>query len=596
MRTISTSHGPAGLFLAAALLAQPVAGWCAAEGDGWASDWAVAKGFSIAIDTEGYRFPTAIAFVPNPGAGPKDPLYFVAEIRGTIKVVTNDRSVIVFADDFVRSESIPLLPAYAGEQGLAGLCLDPDHGYVFATYAYRDAAGVLRNNISRFDTRPLRFATRPTRRLDFTDLFSRDESAPAHQIGPCQVVGDSLYVSVGDGEKHWSSRSMDTILGKVLRMTLDGDPWPGNPAYRQGAGPADRASYVWAYGLRNPFSLEIVADRIFVADNGLYADRFLELHEGEDYLWSGTDWSIGARADMVFSPSVGPVQMDYLPGGRDLFPVGFEDRFYVATTGNLRSPGPSEQYGEQSILALRYDFENDRMAAVPEVFLSYRGSGAQGITGLAFGPDGLYFAPVLPDAEGRNAIFKIVYAPDRQHPVQLANTDPLSVIGHHGCMGCHALNGTGNDQAPTLDAPDLIARIGSRLDSQAYRETLGALERAGFEPGHETAVARILALQGTDRVRAWIIKHLQDPGFDNPDSQMPDLDLSEAEAAAITSYLIPPEKVGSGRLGSRLRALLMKPLAYGPMVALACGFLVGVTLMALVLAAVLLWRSRAKAG
>ena len=45
--------------------------------------------------------PTAIAVVPNLGSGPKDPLYFVAELRGRIRVVTNDRSVHTFAEGFV---------------------------------------------------------------------------------------------------------------------------------------------------------------------------------------------------------------------------------------------------------------------------------------------------------------------------------------------------------------------------------------------------------------------------------------------------------------------------------------------------------------
>jgi hypothetical protein len=42
----------------------------------------VPEGFSISIDTEGYHYPTAIAFVPTPGNDPKDPLYFVTELRG----------------------------------------------------------------------------------------------------------------------------------------------------------------------------------------------------------------------------------------------------------------------------------------------------------------------------------------------------------------------------------------------------------------------------------------------------------------------------------------------------------------------------------
>ncbi len=65
----------------------------------WRSDWAVADGFTIVEDTTGYHFPSAIAFVPEPGPDPKDPLYFVTELRGTLKVVTNDRSIFTFAEN-----------------------------------------------------------------------------------------------------------------------------------------------------------------------------------------------------------------------------------------------------------------------------------------------------------------------------------------------------------------------------------------------------------------------------------------------------------------------------------------------------------------
>ncbi|MCL4243666.1 MAG: glucose dehydrogenase, partial [Candidatus Dadabacteria bacterium] len=46
----------------------------------WKDDWTLVENFAIDIDTEGYRFPSAIAFVPEPGTGPKDPLYFVSEL------------------------------------------------------------------------------------------------------------------------------------------------------------------------------------------------------------------------------------------------------------------------------------------------------------------------------------------------------------------------------------------------------------------------------------------------------------------------------------------------------------------------------------
>ena len=76
----------------------------------WRSDWSLKENFDISIDTEGYRFPTAIAFVPNPGNGPKDPLYFVTELRGKVKVVTNDRTVYTFAKDFFTFKPLEELP------------------------------------------------------------------------------------------------------------------------------------------------------------------------------------------------------------------------------------------------------------------------------------------------------------------------------------------------------------------------------------------------------------------------------------------------------------------------------------------------------
>lgn len=118
----------------------------------WRGDWGIEEDFELSKDTVGYHFPTAIAFVPNPGNGPRDPLYFVTEIRGSVKVITNDRSVYKFADGITNFKPLRELPEQTGESGLAGICLDAAHGYVFVTFTYEDANGVLRNNIARFET------------------------------------------------------------------------------------------------------------------------------------------------------------------------------------------------------------------------------------------------------------------------------------------------------------------------------------------------------------------------------------------------------------------------------------------------------------
>ena len=59
----------------------------------WRDDYEVEDGFQLDVDAQGFEFPTSIAFVQEPGNLPDSPLYFVTEIRGRVKVVTNDQAV-----------------------------------------------------------------------------------------------------------------------------------------------------------------------------------------------------------------------------------------------------------------------------------------------------------------------------------------------------------------------------------------------------------------------------------------------------------------------------------------------------------------------
>ena len=288
----------------------------------WRSDWELEAGLNMEIDAKGFSYPTQFAFVPNPGSGPKDPLYYVVELKGQVKVVTNDRTVSVFASDF--------LPNPQGEAfvptGAAGLCLDPVNGYIFATYAYLDDTNIYRNGIARFSTHPGQFGMKAENTERFHTLFKNEVAAGGHTIGPCQIKDGLLYVTVGYGQGNSSSLDIHQTNGKILRMTLDFKPVPENPFYEDD-GNDTAADYVWAYGFRNPFGLKFVGDRLFATENGGSIDRFNEIFEGESYLADGTDWSIGARAAQVFSPSLGIVHLSYIPPDNTLFPEKYRDSF-----------------------------------------------------------------------------------------------------------------------------------------------------------------------------------------------------------------------------------------------------------------------------
>ncbi|MBA2459932.1 MAG: PQQ-dependent sugar dehydrogenase, partial [Gemmatimonadales bacterium] len=511
---------------------------------GWGSEWGVDEGLALRLDTEGYHLPTAIAFVPRPGSGPKDPLYFVTELRGEVKVVTNDRSVYTFARDLFQSRPEEELPESEGETGLGSICLAPEQGFVFVTFAYQEGsaagvssvpdgrplAGVLRNNIVRFQATPQTFSLKPTGRAAFTELFAGDEASVSHQIGGCQVAGDLLYVSVGDGHQIAHSQQMNSLLGKVLRMTLDGGPAPRNPF--DGAGGA--AEFVWAYGFRNPFGLKSVGTRLFSADNGGDLDRFLEVRAGENYLWDGSDWSIGTRADVTLSPDVGPAQIEYYAGGSEHLPEEYRESFFLATSDPDRA----------GVLRLRYSLEESRAVGVPEYIVRYQGAASQLVTGVALGPDGLYFVPAMPDAGGRSAVFKVAYNPSHPHPILVTHmVDPVALIEEKGCFGCHRLQGEGGIIGPSLDRRPLVERLETRLNSEAYTRSVAELDRLNREPFRRSRNARaeVLRAPPREKVRTWMIHRLLEPKFDNPQARMPDLGLSKAEATLVTDYLLRKE-------------------------------------------------------
>jgi hypothetical protein len=542
------------LWLAVATISRPHA---QEGGFDWRLDWAVEEGFSIEIDSEGYHLPTAIAFVPEPGDQPEDPLYFVTELRGTVKVVTNDRSVLTYAADFFDAAPVEELPAPAAEFGMAGICLDPANGYVFVTYAYWDENGILRNNISRFQSEPGSFSVRPTSRVDFTGVFEAYEAAPSHQIGGCQVDQGLLYVGIGDGLQTRQSQSLDSLLGKILRLTLDGKPAPGNPFAGARQSEPGAADYIWARGLRNPFGLKTVDGRVFVNDNGFAVDRFIEARPGENYLWDGTDWSIGAKSTAVFSPSVSPLQMDYYSGDMDYLPELYKSTFFVAFTGSPLDEGPGID-GSNSIVNFGYDFATGELSTVPKIFLRYSGKGRQMIVGLGLGLDGLYFVPIFADESGKSPIYKVTSKPGQNHPVGLTEQDPALLILKYGCRGCHEIAGSGNDVAPSLNSNDLAPRILSRLDSDEYRQSVAGLgaEHWAAHPRSREALDEIARLEGWNRVRAWVAHQIEQPGFDRAQSQMPDLGVSAQESRTISDYIVKDEPSRLAKIGRPLGRLI----------------------------------------
>ena len=82
-----------------------------------------------------------------------------------------------------------------------------------------------------------------------------------------------LYIGLGDGgsagDPQGNGQSLETLLGKILRIDVDkGEPYAipaDNPFALQGGKPE-----IWAYGLRNPwrFSFDALTGDLYIGDVG----------------------------------------------------------------------------------------------------------------------------------------------------------------------------------------------------------------------------------------------------------------------------------------------------------------------------------------
>jgi aldose sugar dehydrogenase len=68
--------------------------------------------------------------------------------------------------------------------------------------------------------------------------------------------GKYLFVTAGERNKKTPAQDVKVNLGKVLRLTLDGKPAPGNPL----AGKGGTSDEVWSYGHRNLYGLAFAPD------------------------------------------------------------------------------------------------------------------------------------------------------------------------------------------------------------------------------------------------------------------------------------------------------------------------------------------------
>jgi glucose/arabinose dehydrogenase len=245
-------------------------------------------GFSETRVASGLSSPTAMAVAP-------DGRIFVTEKGGALRVVRNNA---LLSQPFLN-----LSVNSSGERGLLGVAFDPDYQSNRFVYVYYTTAGSpIHNRVSRFTAS----AGNPDVVQAGTELPILDLptlGATNHNGGAIHFGNDGrLYVAVGENAVPANAQSLNTPLGKLLRINSNGSIPTDNPFYSQTTG-VSRA--IWALGLRNPytFAVDTALNRIHINDVG--QDAWEEVNfgvRGANYGWPQTEGNQPAGVSGVRYP------------------------------------------------------------------------------------------------------------------------------------------------------------------------------------------------------------------------------------------------------------------------------------------------------
>lgn len=168
----------------------------------------------VSAKIDGLQLPWSTVFLPD----------------GTAVISERDSALLKAVRDG-RITTVGQVPGVVpgGEGGLLGLALSPDYAADRFIYLYFTAAED--NRIARLRIEPEGAGTGSGLRLGAPDvIFSGIPKASTHNGGRIRFGPDGfLYVGTGDSQRREQPQDRNALGGKILRLTRDGEPAPGNP-------------------------------------------------------------------------------------------------------------------------------------------------------------------------------------------------------------------------------------------------------------------------------------------------------------------------------------------------------------------------------
>ncbi len=235
---------------------------------------------TVSVVAENLEAPWGLAFLPD------DDALVTERDSGRLLRVTPAGDV----------SEIQTLPAEGeSEGGLLGIAVSPTYatdGLVFAHYTTAE------------DNRVVRFTLAGEPEPILTGL----PSAGIHNGGRLAFGPDGfLYVSTGDAGEAGNAQDLDSLGGKILRITPDGDPAPGNPS----------GTAVYSLGHRNVQGLAFdAAGSLLAGEFGQNTfDELNRIEAGANYGWPEVEGDGGDGAAGFVDPIVTWTTEEASPSG-----------------------------------------------------------------------------------------------------------------------------------------------------------------------------------------------------------------------------------------------------------------------------------------
>jgi glucose/arabinose dehydrogenase len=267
--------------------------------------------------------PWRVAFLP-------DGRMLVTEKVGRLQLVTQQ-------GEKTEVQGVPPVD-FGGQNGMLGVFLSPHYATDHNVYLTYVAPGDYGGGLAMARAKLVLDGAQA--KLDGLEVLWRQLPTGKGGQAGAQIAfspdGKYLFLTVGDRQRFTPAQDPDQTLGKILRLTLDGKPAPGNPwAGKEGAhtvplidpaanteaaktapvvgtytfpGPNLAPAETWAIGVRTPYGLAFGPDgRLWDVEHGPRGGDELNLvQRGKNYGWPLVSYGMNYDGVPIPSPETRP--------------------------------------------------------------------------------------------------------------------------------------------------------------------------------------------------------------------------------------------------------------------------------------------------